>query len=42
MNEFNEKMLEDTLNNFNAIYNIYANNADLIKTVDVITPFVDM
>ena len=42
MNEFNEKMLEDTLNNFNAIYNIYINNADLIKTVDVITPFVDM
>lgn len=42
MNEFNEKMLEDTLNNFNAIYNIYANNADLIKTVDVTTPFVDM
>lgn len=42
MNEFNEKMLEDTLNNFNAIYNIYANNADLIKTVDVTTPFADM
>ena len=40
--EFNEKMLEDTLNNFNAIYNIYANNADLIKTVDVTTPFADM
>lgn len=42
MSSFNEKMLEDTLNNFNAIYSIYKKNADDVKCIDAVQPFLDM
>lgn len=42
MNKFNEKMLEDTLNNFNVMYSIYSDNIDTISKIDTAKPFEDM
>ena len=42
MNVFNEKMLEDTLNSFNAIYAIYEKNVSCISQIDLVKIFQDI